>query len=160
MPIRDAEARHLDEILELNELVVPAVNSLTMDRMHWFLDSAHWFRVIEEAGTVSAFLIGFFDGSDYESSNYRWFAARYPRFAYVDRIAVLPSARRAGHANRLYEDFIAGMPGDVPALSCEVNIRPANPGSLRFHERLGFGEVGRQETDNGEKEVALLLREL
>jgi predicted GNAT superfamily acetyltransferase len=27
-------------------------------------------------------------------------------------------------------------------LCCEVNVEPPNPGSLRFHERIGFAEVG------------------
>ncbi len=158
--IRDAHADDLAEIRLINETVVPAVNSLTPDAMQWFLDSAHWFRVVDHDGTISAFLIGFYDGSDYESENYRWFASRYDRFSYVDRVAVKPSARRRGLAQSLYEDFMAGMPRDVPLLTCEVNLRPANPGSLSFHERFGFTEDGRQETGNGEKEVALLVRRL
>jgi predicted GNAT superfamily acetyltransferase len=43
-------------------------------------------------------------------------------------------------------------------ITCEVNVRPANPGSLAFHARLGFVEVGRQETKGGTTEVALLAR--
>ena len=45
-------------------------------------------------------------------------------------------------------------------ITCEVNTRPANPDSMAFHERLGFREVGRQQTEGGAKEVALLAWEL
>ena len=160
MPIRDAVFDDLEAILILNELVVPAVNSLSTEQLRWFLDHAHHFRVLEHGGAIAAFMIGFLDGSTYESSNYRWFSSRYDRFAYVDRVAVQPAARRAGHAGRLYSDFIAQLPGNVPVLTCEVNIRPPNPGSIRFHERRGFEEVGRQETEGGTKEVSLLALSL
>jgi predicted GNAT superfamily acetyltransferase len=30
-------------------------------------------------------------------------------------------------------------PGAI--LCCEVNVEPPNPGSLRFHQRIGFAEV-------------------
>lgn len=158
--IRNAVPADLGLVLDLNELVVPNVNSLTLDRMRWFHDHAHRFRVAERDGRVSGFLIGFFEGSAYESDNYRWFASRYDRFAYVDRVAVSPEARRFGIASMLYDDLLDGLPGDVPALTCEVNLRPPNPGSLAFHERFGFEEVGRQETEGGAKEVLLLARKL
>lgn len=38
----------------------------------------------------------------------------------------------------------------------EVNVDPPNPGSLRFHDRLGFTEVGRQATKGDTVTVALL----
>jgi len=34
-------------------------------------------------------------------------------------------------------------------LALEVNVDPPNEGSLRFHERLGFVEVGQQDTPYG-----------
>jgi predicted GNAT superfamily acetyltransferase len=109
---------------------------------------------------VLAILFGFFQGSSYASENYRWFTQKYPRFAYVDRVAVQDSARRLGIASMLYEDFIAGMPADIPVLTCEVNTLPPNPGSLRYHERHGFEIVGHQKTEGGTKEVALLVKDL
>ena len=39
---------------------------------------------------------------------------------------------------------------------CEVNLEPPNPGSLAFHTRIGFAEVGRQSTKGGANVVALL----
>ena len=45
-------------------------------------------------------------------------------------------------------------------IGCEVNRLPPNPGSLRFHKRLGFFEVGGQVFVTGEKEVIYLERGL
>lgn len=158
--IRNAAPDDLEAILALNELVVPAVNSLSISDIRWFHDHAHQFRVAHADETLAGFLIGFLEGSSYGSDNYRWFAERYERFAYVDRIAVSLDARRYGIASMLYDDLLAGLPGSVPVLTCEVNLRPPNPGSIAFHERLGFEEAGRQEVDGGAKEVALLVRRI
>ena len=38
---------------------------------------------------------------------------------------------------------------DAAWFTLEVNLRPRNDGSLAFHDRLGFVEVGQQETDYG-----------
>ena len=157
---RSAESGDLAEALAINEAVVPAVNSLTEASMAWFLEHANWFRVATNENRVVGILVGFYQGSSYASENYRWFAARYRRFAYVDRVAVHDDARRQGIASRLYQDFVEHIPANIPLLTCEVNTRPANPGSMRFHERLGFEQVGAQETAAGEKAVALLAKEL
>ena len=158
--IRRPVADDLDAALAINEAVVPAVNSLTAERMTWFFEHAPWVRCAARGDEVLGILFGFFEGSSYSSENYRWFSRKYPRFAYVDRVAVASQARRMGIASSLYADFIAGMPADVPVLTCEVNTRPPNPGSLVFHERRGFEIVGRQQTENGAKEVVLLRKQL
>ena len=43
---------------------------------------------------------------------------------------------------------------DVP-VTAEVNIHPPNPGSMRFHDRHGFEQVGVLEHD--EKSFALFV---
>lgn len=158
--VRDATSNDLAAALIINEAVVPAVNSLSIGEMTWFLEHAPWFRVADSDDKVVGILIGFYQGSTYTSENYRWFARRYSRFAYVDRVAVHDHARRQGIATRLYKNFTEHIPANVPLLTSEVNTRPANPGSMRFHERLGFEQVGAQETDEGRKAVALLAKRL
>ncbi|MHB1091087.1 MAG: hypothetical protein ACYC06_04325 [Ilumatobacteraceae bacterium] len=49
--------------------------------------------------------------------------------------------------------------GTTTLLTCEVNLQPPNPDSLRFHQRLGFGEVGQQESKPG-LIVSLLAKRL
>ena len=158
--ITDVTATELVAVLALNESEVPHLGTVDIEQMHWFASYATYFRVAKTEGQLAAFLVGLRPGTDYGSLNYRWFCDRYEEFAYVDRVAVAPFARRYGLASRLYDDFAAAMPGSVNVMTCEVNIRPPNDESMRFHTRLGFGEVGTQVTDNGSKEVALLLKEL
>lgn len=148
-------------MLAINESVVPHVNNLEMTDMQGFLAKAAYFRVAcDEAKQVLAFLIGLDPDTDYDSPNFRWFCAHYENFAYVDRIAVVASARRQGIAEALYGDFTTASLGWAQRLSCEVNLLPSNPGSLAFHSRQGFTRVGTQETNNGAKMVALLIKEI
>lgn len=152
--LRDLRPADIDAVLELNESAVPAVNSLDRAEMEWFAGHAAYFRVAEDEAGLGGFLIGLAEGLDYASPNYRWFCAHYTEFAYVDRVAVAPRARRQGLASRFYDDFARHAAAGV--MTCEVNLRPPNPGSMRFHELRGFRQVGRQETEEGTKEVALL----
>ena len=98
-------------------------------------------------------------GLDYWSLNYRWFADRGDDFLYLDRIVVANRARGIGIGRAMYDDvdrFAARAAWRRIAL--EVNLLPPNPGSLAFHERLGFRRVGVREDEGGEKAVALMER--
>ncbi|MDJ0939327.1 MAG: GNAT family N-acetyltransferase, partial [Woeseiaceae bacterium] len=92
--IRDVRASDLDAVLELNEAVVPDVNSLSIADLQWFADSAHYFRIAHAGDRFASFLIGMRPGTDYASPNYRWFVENYDDFGYIDRIAVAEHARR------------------------------------------------------------------
>ena len=158
--IRDVEAQDIDRIRSLNDAAVPAVNALSTAELGWFAKHAHYFRLATVTEHADAFLIGLRPGLDYRSENYQWFLRQYDDFAYVDRVVVDPGSRRRGLASRLYEDFRHGLPAEVTVMTCEVNLQPPNPSSLRFHERLGFRRVGTQETGNGTKRVALMEKRL
>ena len=157
--LRNAAVEDLDEVLALNEANVPAVGAVSIERMYWFRDHAHYFRVAMTEDRLAAFLIGLRPDTSYESTNYRWFCDNYDDFAYVDRIAVSADARRLGLASRLYDDFAAAMT-EAEVMTCEVNILPPNPSSMRFHERMGFRQVGKIEYEPGAKAVALMERRL
>jgi predicted GNAT superfamily acetyltransferase len=150
----------LEDILYLNESEVPHVGSVDIERMIWFADNADYFRVARIDGDIGGFLIGMRPGSNYQSPNYRWFCDRYEDFAYVDRVVVTVAARGRGLAAQLYSDFAARMPDSVTAMTCEVNIEPPNDGSMQFHTKLGFREVGTLTSGAGDKKVALLLKDL
>ena len=158
--IRDVRNDELDAVLVLNEASTPAVNSISMDTMHWFRREAAYFRVCVDAGDIGAFMIGMRPGTSYDSLNYTWFCRHYDDFGYVDRVAVAPHARRLGLATRLYEDFRSTLPDSVAVMTCEVNLKPPNDSSMEFHRRLGFSQVGTQETEGGAKRVALLEKRL
>lgn len=160
MQVADVKASDLEDILALNEASVPHVNSLTIQEMQWFADHAAYFRVVRHQGRLAGFLIGLGPGLDYDSPNYRYFCSKHEVFGYVDRVAVAPDAQRLGVASRLYEDYASTLRGFAPVLTCEVNIRPPNEGSLVYHERHGFRRVATQETEGGSKEVALMEKRL
>ena len=104
-----------------------------------------------------AFALLMTPGVDYDSENYRYFERRGTDFLYVDRIVVADSARNRGLGAELYRAvFDAARAEGRVEVTCEVNVDPPNPGSLRFHGRLGFTEVGRQVTKGGSVAVALL----
>jgi hypothetical protein len=159
-PVTDAD---LDEILALNNAAVPAVNGLESADLAWFAEVAHSFLVAQgDDGGVAGFVIGLHGpGLAYDSLNYAWFSARYDRFVYVDRIVVADSGRGAGVGRRLYDAFgVRGRADGHEVLLAEVNVRPRNHGSLRFHERYGFVSVGEQDTEGGAKRVTLLEKRL
>ncbi|MDF1791190.1 MAG: GNAT family N-acetyltransferase [Thalassobaculaceae bacterium] len=157
--IRDAETGDYEALVELNNAAVPAVNALTVDDFAGFAGMADLFRVIGPRGAAEAVLIALQPGKPYDSRNYRWFEREYDSFLYVDRVVVSEHRRGAGLGAALYEDFAAaGRRLGVGRLTCEVNLDPPNPGSLRFHERRGFRAVGTQEA--GGKQVQLMSREL
>lgn len=159
--LRDATPTDLADVQLLNEAVTPAVNSLDLEELGWFLRHASYFRLVRSnAGELLAFLIGIEEGRTYRSLNYQWFSKRYKRFAYIDRIAVATTGRRQGLATVLYDDFIARIASKSGRLVCEVNTRPRNEASLAYHKSLGFTAVGTQWTENNTKQVVLLERSL
>ena len=158
MDIRPLRANDLPACVTLNNDAIPAVSEASAEKMERLVADSLVSLVAEHEGAVVGFCVNFGPGADYHSVNYRWFCDRYADFAYLDRIVVSPDARNLGIGAALYaavEEHIVG----TPWLFCEVNLRPRNDGSLRFHERLGFVEVGQQETDYGIL-VSMLAKDL
>jgi len=154
--LRDATPADFPAILALNEAFVAVLSPLDHTRLATLHAAAASHRVIEHDGRVEAFLLAFRDGADYDGANYHWFAQRYPRFLYVDRIVVSGAAQAGGCGRRLYADIGARAARDgVPLITCEYDIEPANPSSARFHDRLGFREVGRRQLDGSSKVVSM-----
>ena len=156
MQISDVDANDLEEVWHLNQDSVPHVSDVGLDEIRWFSRHAHYFRVAKQTGRLAGFLIGLRPGLPYKSPNYRWFSEHYSDFGYIDRVAVAESARRLGIATGLYRDFAATLDKSVAVMTCEVNIRPNNASSMRYHQQYGFVQVGTQHTEGGKKEVALL----
>lgn len=141
-------------VLALNNAHAVELSWLDAGRLSALLAQAFHARRI---GAVDAFLIAFDQGAAYDSPNYQWHRARYPRFAYIDRIAVAPAARGRGLARRLYADlFDQARRAGHERIVCEVNSDPPNPASEAFHAGLGFVEVGRASIHGGSKTVRYL----
>lgn len=156
--VRRLQPGDLTEALLLNNANVPAVNALDAAELARLRGFAVAGLAAVDADGLVGFCLVYAAGEDYGSLNYRWFSERFTDFAYLDRIAVAHRARRQGVGSALYDgvfDTLAAHPS-ISTLCCEVNIRPLNDGSLRFHHGLGFREVGQQETDGGAKTVSLM----
>ena len=114
--------------------------------------------VVELADTVEAFLLGFLAGSDYDSSNYRWFDERFRNYFYVDRIVVSEACRGRGMAKALYEQIGRfAVERGCHWLAAEVNLEPPNPVSQEFHRKAGFLAVATKAAGPG-KVLSMLIR--
>lgn len=138
-------------VLPLGADLIPA--ALTLNNAHAvelsLLDAARLAQLTEAAwlvgavGRLDAFILAFDQSSPYDGTNFGWFRARYPRFAYVDRVVVAQHARGRGLARLLYEAVFAKARAEgLPLVTCEVNLAPPNPASDAFHATMGFVPVG------------------
>jgi len=150
--IRDATPADHDAILALNLESEALMSPMDGARLRELAAMAAYLRVCEDAGGVTAFLLAFSDGAGYDSPNYRWFAARFDRFLYVDRIAVSTGRQGRGLGPALYSDLFDFARGrQLPRVVCEYYSVPLNLPSQRFHERAGFREIGSQWLANGKQ---------
>ena len=135
---------------------MPHVNPLDDTAFAWLAEHAMYFRVAEDGDGIAGFVMMLENGTAYWGANYAWFATRYDTFLYLDRVVVAPRAQRSGIGRLLYDDVIAFARGRWPRITLEVHLRPPNPISVAFHQRMGFGEVGTQEYDDN----AVVMMEL
>lgn len=109
-------------------------------------------------GQGDALLIAFDQTAAYDSPNFLWFRARYPRFIYVDRVVTAAAARGRRLASAMYEALIAHARAAGHArIVCEVNSDPPNPVSEAFHRAFGFAPVGSAGLANGKTVTYLEL---
>ena len=154
--IRRVEQKDLNTVLLMNNEAVPAVNELNAEDLQWYFEVANTFFVGEIDGEIVGFLVGLDgQGLPYESENYAWFSSRYEKFLYVDRVVVDSGIFSQGLGQLFYKKFIEDSSGYL-FLCAEVNLRPRNERSLRFHEKFGFKPVGEQDTNEGKKTVQML----
>lgn len=157
-PLLSLTPEVLPAILALNNAHARELSWLEPERLEYLVGQA--FLVLR-AGEADAFLMTFDQDADYDSENFLWFRARYPRFVYVDRVVVADQARGRGLARRLYEAlFDKARAAGHTLVTCEVNADPPNPASDAFHAALGFAEVGQAALRGGDKTVRYFAREL
>jgi len=144
-------------VLAINAECIPEVGEMDAEKLAFFTKHAGLIAVEEnDVGDVVGFMIGLDETVDgYTSNNYAWFKQRYPKFAYVDRIALTESARGKGYGRSFYNGFEAWAFGHGKLyVLAEVNTVPDNPPSHQFHKALDFAEVGRANPYGGDEEVA------
>jgi predicted GNAT superfamily acetyltransferase len=157
---RDIDATDLTPLLAMNNGAIPAVNLLDENELLDLVSMAHSAVIVVDDASPReplGLVITLTTGNDYDSENYRWFEERGGDFLYVDRIVVHQGMRGRGLGQILYERVFAEAElAGLVEVTCEVNLDPPNPGSLAFHDRLGFVQLGEQVTKGGSVKVALL----
>jgi|TARA_R110001599_G_scaffold84130_2_gene226746 predicted GNAT superfamily acetyltransferase len=156
MIIREANTKDISEILKLNEAEVPHVGSIRRKEFLKFLEIASNFIVIDIEGEIAGFMISLREGADYGSVNYKFFINHYKNFEYVDRIVIKEEFKGKGMGRKLYEFLFEK--NETGLVCCEVNVKPQNPDSMAFHQKLGFKEKSKLITEGGKKIVSMLVR--
>jgi hypothetical protein len=148
MQILPATTDHFAAILDLNEEFVDVLAPLSWERLELLDSLATYHRVAMDQNDLAGFVLAFGSDVHHDSVNFRWFAARYPSFLYVDRVAVSSRRQGIGVGSLLYQDlFTFARREGYEQVACEVDADPPNPRSERFHDGFGFREVGSQQVE-------------
>jgi len=155
--IRSMTASDLEVVWAINQENIPAVGEETIE----FLAGLHAMSSISLVAEVDNVVVGFCmvlsPHTTYRSPNYLYFCERYDDFIYLDRVAVTSDCQGAGVGAALYRKVEQLAEASLFAL--EVNTKPRNEGSLRFHEREGFTLLEEVETRPG-KMVGFMIKKL
>ena len=139
-PIAEAD---VPAVLALNHRFVDLLSALDAERLLWLVGLSDHADVVEVDERVVGFVLTMAPGSEYDSESYLWHAARFGgSFYYLDRIVIAEEMRRQGLAAFVY-DAMEDVARGFGRMTLEVNVDPPNLGSLAFHERRGYVEVGR-----------------
>ncbi|WP_084629968.1 GNAT family N-acetyltransferase [Patulibacter americanus] len=158
--VRAIEPRDHDAVLALNAKDVDKLSPMDAARLEWIVARSAAPLVVEDEQGVLGFCLAIASGTDYDGSHYAWFAERYDRFLYLDRIAVADRARRRGAGSALYT-ACEERARPFGRMLCEVNVVPMNAPSLAFHTGRGYVELERRAADEaGEKVVTMLAKQL
>jgi hypothetical protein len=137
-PIREAD---FDLVLSLNAEHVELLSPMDEPRLRQLLGWTSAADVIMCNDRAAGFVLVFGPGTDYDSSNYQWFSAKFgDDFAYLDRVVVDEPFRRRGLASLVYDE-IEARAAQRGRLVLEVNLDPPNTPSLEFHRGRGFRQV-------------------
>lgn len=164
MRIRSYQPSDLDTLYDINQAGVPGVGDETKTSLETWINLSTVFIAVDEKDTPLGFITLIEPGTmAYDSNNLRWFEAYIAEngrsLAYVDRIAIAKHARGQRIGEQLYKAAFEAF-ADRDEIGCEVNINPPNPGSMRFHARLGFKRIGERGYGDGGYRVAYYVRAL
>ena len=154
--IEQATKNDLKSILSLNQESMPAVSSSNLEMMKHFLIICDYFKICKINGEIIGFLNALLPSKDYKSEHYKWFNDRYESFIYVDRIILNKSYQNQGYGRVFYDDLINSIKNKPLDIACEINTKPYNKQSIKFHKKYGFKEVGRKDI-NIEKSVIYMM---
>ncbi|CAI8390206.1 MAG: Uncharacterised protein [Candidatus Poseidoniaceae archaeon] len=146
----------VDAMWTINEQGLPGTGKVSKEEIRQLLEFSSLSIGAYDQGKLLGFVICLPPKTAYESLNYAWFNEHYSSFVYVDRIAVSEEHRNKGMGSALYNHVVSYSEQHRVPIAAEVNREPLNPGSMRFHQRFGFEEVG--VLQHAEKSVTMFLR--
>ncbi|MCH1443716.1 MAG: GNAT family N-acetyltransferase [Candidatus Poseidoniaceae archaeon] len=156
METRPLTQSDVHSIWSINEQGLPGTGQVSEEEVSDLLKlSTLSFGVFRKEELVG-FVICLSPRTEYKSLNYGWFNEKYDDFIYVDRIAVSLDHRNKGIGSKIYAEVIAYSQEHEIPVAAEVNLNPPNPGSMRFHHRFNFKQVG--VFNHEQKSVTMLLR--
>ncbi len=153
--IRELQPEDLPFAYTINQANVPAVGDESEASFAELYQLCKLALVLELQGQIEGFCMILSPHSSYQSPNYLYFKKQYSDFIYLDRIALSSTVQGQGFGPLLYAAIEQRLKPTLFTL--EVNIKPRNEGSLRFHLREGFKVIAEEETRPG-KVVALMAR--
>lgn len=155
--IRELRLGDLDVVWSINQANVPAVGEETREDLAKIHEQSTIALVAEVSNQVVGFCMVLLPGAEYGSPNYEFFCERLDDFIYLDRVAVTSDFQGKGIGAALYSEV--EQLSDATWFALEVNTKPRNEGSLRFHAREGFVQMEELETRPG-KMVSLMVKKL
>lgn len=142
----------------INEQGLPGTGKVTVEEISHLIDISDVSLGVFEQDKMVGFVICLSPNLDYGSLNYAWFNENYDEFLYVDRIAVATEHRNNGIGSFIYQKLIDISEQKQIPITAEVNLEPPNPGSMKFHHRFDFSEVG--VLNHLDKSVTMFLRQM
>lgn len=155
LEIRPLSKDDIDSIWKINEDGLPGTGKVSRDEIEALLDFSSLALGAYYGKQLVGFVICLPPKTEYASLNYAWFNQRYSGFLYVDRIAVATKYQNQKIGTMLYNFVKSSAQEKGIPVTAEVNIHPPNPGSMRFHSRHDFQQVG--VLNHNEKSVALFV---
>ena len=155
--IRAMNASDLEEVWAINQENVPAVGEESLEDLAKLFEECAIALVAEVSGKIAGFCMVLLPNADYGSPNYTYFCDRLDDFIYLDRVAVTAKWQGKGVGAALYREV--EKLSEATWFALEVNTKPRNEGSLRFHAREGFVQMEELETRPG-KMVSLMVKKL
>ena len=161
MLIRQTQVSDFQRILDINATEEEKTSRIDLARVTQLDSWSDYHSIVAVEDMIIGFLLVMSEASDYDGDNFRWFAERYSRFLYVDRIVIDRTFARRGVGSALYYDLIKfAATQSWSTLCCEINVSPPNPVSHAFHAGFGFKEVGRSGAAGAPKVVSYQVTEI
>ncbi|MBT4066256.1 MAG: GNAT family N-acetyltransferase [Euryarchaeota archaeon] len=156
MEFRSLVTEDIPSVWRINEEGLPGTGKVSEEEIATLLELSELSLGAYEGGTLLGFVICLLPETEYGSLNYAWFNQKFQQFLYVDRIAVTAEHRSRKIGSSLYAKvFFEANRLRVP-VAAEVSLEPPNPGSMRFHFRHEFQEVGVLRHES--KSVTMMMR--